>query len=104
MSSYYGLEKLVNISDADFTSISEMLHYIKEKRYYQRNAAVALGNYGEGALALEKAMIDPDEIVRGHAAWALGRLNTKFSRRILESKLKSETNEYVLSEIKVALI
>lgn len=104
MSRYYGLERLVNISDADFASISEMLHYIKEKRYYQRNAAVALGNCGEGVLALEKAVIDHDEIVRGHAAWALGRLNTTVSRRILESKLKKETSEYVLSEIKAALI
>jgi epoxyqueuosine reductase len=41
-----------------------------------RNAAVALGNQKDSAAipALATAMVDPDDTVREHAAWALGRL------------------------------
>ena len=38
--------------------------------------AVALGNWGarEAVPALARALDDPEPLVRGHAAWALGRI------------------------------
>ena len=59
----FRLERLVNITDESFNRISALLHYIKEKRYFQRNAAVALGNAGgeEAITALKQAMQDSDE-------------------------------------------
>jgi epoxyqueuosine reductase len=41
-----------------------------------RNAAVALGNWGDerATLALAKALSDPDPLVHDHAAWALKRI------------------------------
>ena len=39
-----------------------------------RNACVALGNLGRGTDALRGALGHPEPLVRGHAAWALGRL------------------------------
>jgi epoxyqueuosine reductase len=40
-----------------------------------RNAVVVLGNLGRGGSALRTALADhPSALVRGHAAWALGRL------------------------------
>ena len=59
-----------------------------DKKYIQRNAAVALGNYGDPAYipALRQALSeDPEEIVRSHAAWALGRIGTAEARQTLEA-------------------
>jgi epoxyqueuosine reductase len=41
-----------------------------------RNVAVALGNWGspEALPALEKALADPEPLVREHAAWAINQI------------------------------
>ena len=46
------------------------------RRGLLRNVAVALGNWGsrEAVPALVAALDDPEPLVRGHAAWALGRI------------------------------
>ena len=46
-----------------------------------RNAAIVLGNIGdERALpALEKALTDPEEVVRDAAAWAIERIRQRTS-------------------------
>jgi epoxyqueuosine reductase len=46
------------------------------RRQLLRNAAVALGNWGDGRAVpvLTQALIDPEPLVREHAAWALGCL------------------------------
>jgi epoxyqueuosine reductase len=76
----------------------------------RRNAAVALGNAGgESCVApLFNAMNRDDHpIVRGHAAWALGRIRSRLgseaARKALELALSSEIDEQVLREIKAAL-
>ncbi len=53
-----------------------MYNYIKDRNLLRRNAAIALGNVGDPAAvpALVAALSDPAEVVRGHAAWALGRI------------------------------
>ncbi len=47
-----------------------------KRRGYLRNVAVALGNSGDPAAipALERALDDPEPLVREHAAWALKKL------------------------------
>ncbi|MFC1916889.1 epoxyqueuosine reductase [Chloroflexota bacterium] len=101
----FRLETLLNMSDESFDRIQPLLNYIKEKRYFQRNAAVALGNLGkEDAIpTLANAMHDLDELLRGHVAWALGKIGGGKARRILERSLTSETSEYVQTEMKTAL-
>jgi epoxyqueuosine reductase len=44
-----------------------------------RNAAVVLGNVGDGRAlpALERALADPEEVVRDAAAWAIGRVRQR---------------------------
>jgi epoxyqueuosine reductase len=66
-----------------------------------RNAAIALGNAGdpESAPTLLAALQDEEPIVRGAAAWALGKLGTEEARRALEKQLALETDEYVRDEI-----
>ncbi len=102
----FRLDRLLNMSDEHFKAkILPLLDYIRDKRYFKRNAAVALGNLGEEEAipALAQAMKDTDELVRGHAAWALGKIGGKQARRILEDSLSSEISSYARDEIIAAL-
>ncbi|MEA2626547.1 MAG: epoxyqueuosine reductase [Candidatus Binatota bacterium] len=67
-----------------------------------RNVCVALGNLGDANAvpALERALTHREPLVRGHAAWALGRLG---ATRPLRSRSAVETDEWVRTEIAAAL-
>ncbi|HEV2854883.1 MAG TPA: tRNA epoxyqueuosine(34) reductase QueG [Thermoanaerobaculia bacterium] len=71
----------------------------------QRNAAVAMGNRLERRYAgpLAEALREGEPLVRGHAAWALGRIGGGEARRALEEALEREPDEGVRGEIEVAL-
>ena len=74
-----------------------------KRRGLARNAAIALGNSGtESAIpVLARALREHDEpLVRGHAAWALGRLH---GRALLDRARHHEPDPYVRSEIDQAL-
>jgi epoxyqueuosine reductase len=73
---------------------------------FVRNVAVALGNLGDrrSVKPLAKALTgDPDPLVRGHAAWALGRIGGSVPRSALEDAAARESSEDVLAEIHAAL-
>lgn len=67
----------------------------------RRNAIVVLGNRGdENAIpALVEALGDPSPMIRGTAAWALGKFDQDSARQALQSALASERDEEVLKEI-----
>jgi epoxyqueuosine reductase len=70
----------------------------------RRNAAVVLGNLGDEAAvpALRRVLEgDPEPVVRGHAAWALGRLHG--GRPALARAAAREADAYVSDEINAAL-
>lgn len=83
-----------------------LYNYLRERRYFQRNAAIAMGNSGDPAFipALAGALKDPEGLVRGYAAWALGRIGGAKSRKILAAGLAGETAEPVRGEIEAALL
>lgn len=72
----------------------------------RRNAAVALGNaldrsaVGALAVSLER---DPHAMVRGHVAWALGRIGSPGARIALRRQYAAERNASVREEIASAL-
>jgi len=71
-----------------------------------RNAVLALGNSKDpvAVLPLIKVLREYNHpTVRGHAAWALGRLGGKKSKIALEKTLKTEENGKVKNEILNAL-
>ena len=76
-----------------------------KRRGLLRNVAVALGNWGDRAAipALARALSDPEPLIRGHAAWALGRIGGATARRHLARALAAETDEWVRQEIQAVL-
>jgi epoxyqueuosine reductase len=66
-----------------------------------RNACVAAGNWGSETAVepLAKLLSDPEPIVRGHAAWALGRIGGERVREALAAVLEGEADERVRGEI-----
>ena len=76
-----------------------------KRRGFLRNVCVALGNLGrvEAVPALAHALAaDPEPLVRGHAAWALGRIGGPNALAVLEDALEREDDATVLEEIRLA--
>jgi epoxyqueuosine reductase len=76
-----------------------------KRRGLLRNVAVALGNSGnpEAIAPLTQALHDPEPLVRGHAAWALGQFDELKARKMLEQRLTHEEDQRVRVEISLAL-
>ncbi|MBV9020679.1 MAG: tRNA epoxyqueuosine(34) reductase QueG [Ktedonobacteraceae bacterium] len=76
-----------------------------KRRGLLRNVCVALGNIGDtqAVPALIEALHDYEPLVRGHAAWALGRIGGEKAMRALHEATETEQNEEVRKEIYCAL-
>ncbi|MGH2437235.1 MAG: tRNA epoxyqueuosine(34) reductase QueG, partial [bacterium] len=106
--------------DVQFPDLIELLH-LDERTYQERfrhsavkrakrqglrrNAAVALGNLRDtrAVPALARALSDSDPFVRGHAAWALGRIGGSEAKTALAARIALEDDLEVQSEIRNAL-
>lgn len=103
----FELAKLLNLSDEFYIERVQplMYNYIRDKKYFQRNAAIALGNMGDPTFIpdLAQAMQDPEGLVRAYAAWALGKIGGSQVRQILEASLARETDEFAKREIQDVL-
>jgi epoxyqueuosine reductase len=76
------------------------------RRGYLRNVAVVLGNARNvmAVPALEQVLsCDPEPLVRGHAAWALGQIGGINAQEILLVSIQVEADEFVRAEIQAAL-
>jgi len=71
----------------------------------RRNAAVALGNLRDprAVPALVTALRDDDPVVRGHAAWALGRIGGSEATGALRARIAAERDAQVREELALAL-
>ena len=77
-----------------------------KRRGYLRNVAVALGNRRSPAdiPGLVNALLgEPEPLVRQHAAWALGQIGGETARQELQLALRTEMDESVRLEIRLAL-
>ena len=77
-----------------------------KRRGLLRNAAVVLGNSGnrDASAILARVLTDePEALVRGHAAWALGELGGSTARNALSVARVREFDQSAMSEIEQAL-
>ena len=99
---------LLSMSQAGYEQrVWPMLYYIRKKnrKLWQRNAAIALGNEGnpDSVPALISALEDPEPLVRSHAAWALGKIGGTKAKAALEKKRDLEPDPAVRGEMEGAL-
>jgi epoxyqueuosine reductase len=100
------LIKLLDISKEEF---QEQFRHSPVKRAkwegLRRNAAVALGNVGDKTAipALLRVLNSESALVRGHAAWALGRLGGSEAEVGLSCRLEIEEDEWVREEIELSM-
>ena len=100
------LAQLLEMSEDEFRQRFAGTSIMRAKRVgMQRNACVALGNAADGSAvpALAKALAIAEPLVRGHAAWALGRIGGVEAIGVLVNATESETDTAVLEEISEAL-
>ncbi|QUH26584.1 HEAT repeat domain-containing protein [Serpentinicella alkaliphila] len=101
------LEKLLLMEDTYYEKIVHpiMYNYIKSKKVFQRNAAIALGNSQDEkhVLALTTALNTCDPMVREYAAWALGNIGGEMAKAKLEKELEHEQTDIVKEAINTAL-
>lgn len=106
-----GLRTLIELDGAAFAERFRGRAIMRAKRDgMARNACVALGNIGgeQDVPTLARALDDPSGLVRGHAAWALGRLfergvvPAEAVRVVLDRRQGAEDDAFVLEEMRLA--
>lgn len=101
------LEPLLTISNKEFkATYGHMSGSWRGKKPIQRNAIIALAHFKEASAVptlLEVLMKDERPVMRGTAAWALGRIGGEESFKGLEKALSREKEKKVLAEIEAAL-
>ncbi|NOT54584.1 MAG: tRNA epoxyqueuosine(34) reductase QueG [Deltaproteobacteria bacterium] len=100
------LPELLELDDAGFRARFRHSAILRPKRRgLLRNVTIALGNSGNPAAIapLRLALSDPEPLVRGHAAWALGRFTEREARTALEHQLSREADMWVREEVLCAL-
>lgn len=101
------LQPLLTISNKDF---KEKYGHIsgswRGKKPIQRNALIALAHFKEDSAVPDIISVmekDPRPVIRGTAAWALGKIGGDSAKSALTSFLTKETDEEVIQEAKDAL-
>ncbi len=101
------LEELLGLTEQDFNARFKNSPIRRAKRRgLLRNAAVVLGNTKDIAAVpvLAQALAQDEEaLVRSHAAWALGQIDTPASQRALNQANTTEKDAGVLEEIRHAI-
>ena len=99
------LVKVLEMSEEQFREQFRQSPIKRAKRTgLQRNACIALGNLGdrEAVPPLARTLSEGEPLVRGHAAWALGRIGGRDARKALTAALQAESDPDVIGEIRDA--
>lgn len=100
------LLELLALDEAGFTErfAHSPIRRIRRARLL-RNACVAAGNWGsEEALGPLKALLmDPEPLLRGHAAWAIGRIGERGGLAAVAAALAQESDADVRGEMAAVL-
>lgn len=97
---------LLNITEEEYGNYFFDCDFIDSRsEYLQRNVIVALGNVGDPVAvpALIKFLKDGTPLLRRHAAWALGVINTTKAYSALKEAISKEQDLAIRKEILYAL-
>lgn len=98
---------LLALSNRQFKErFGEMSGSWRGKNPIQRNAIIALAHYKEEAAlpTLQRLLKeDPRPVIRGTAAWAIGRIGGEIGEQILDEAKENEKDKDVLTEIENSL-
>ena len=107
IASRFDMRKVLLLTEDYYQTVLRPIayNYIREKKFFRRNAAIALGNSGDRAHVpfLAQALADPEPLVRGYAAWALGRLGGTEAKAAVEKAHRDEADEKAILEMESAL-
>ena len=97
---------LLDLTDEGFLALFQGTAIMRAKRVgLQRNVCVALGNLGiiDAVPALIKVLLEGEILLKGHAAWALGRIGGCTAKQAMLETLNAERDPWVREEIEAAL-
>jgi len=100
------LDELLTLDDESFRARFRQSAVWRTRRSgLLRNVCIALGNVADrrSVPALLGALVDDETLIRGHAAWALGRLGGPEAREGLALALRREADAWVRDECGLAL-
>ncbi|WP_102272025.1 tRNA epoxyqueuosine(34) reductase QueG [Cytobacillus massiliigabonensis] len=101
------LKPILQISNRDFKEkFGPLAGSWRGKKPIQRNAIIALAHFKDETAAdelIEVMMKDPRAVIRGTAAWALGKIGGERAKVALEKARETESDEDVLVEIERGL-
>lgn len=101
------LKPMLHLSNREFKEkFGHMSGSWRGKKPIQRNVILALGHYKEASAEEDLIAVmknDPRPVIRGTAAWSLGKIGTDAAREALSKALEKEDNEQVQYEMENAL-
>lgn len=101
------LKPMLKMSNREFREIfGHTAGSWRGKKPLQRNAIIALAHYKDETAIKELATVLQEDVrpmIRGTAAWALGKIGTENAFKILKYALSSEPDEKVIVEIEEAM-
>jgi epoxyqueuosine reductase len=100
------IERFLNLTPGTWAKSLQGSPLLRPRRRgLVRNATIVAGNHrSQTAIPrlIELLLDDPEHMVRGHAAWALGQIGGSIANKALEEAKESETDPVILAEIEAA--
>lgn len=101
------LKPLIRISNREFkNTFGHIAGSWRGKKPLQRNALIALGHYKDETAVEDMIAVmnnDPRPVIRGTAAWSLGKIGTREAFLAIETAMEKESDEQVLVEMEKGL-
>ena len=101
------LKPMLRISNREFKeTFGHIAGSWRGKKPLQRNALIALGHYKDKHAVKEMIAVmnhDPRPVIRGTAAWALGKIGTDEAFDSIKAAMEKEKDEQVLYEMEKGL-
>ena len=103
----FDLEQVLSLTEETFRKQFNKSTLKRPKRAgLLRNAAIALGNHGDprSVPCLSRAMEDREPLIRGAAAWALGKIGSQEAIATLKKHIQTEQDPMVQDELNTAIL